>query len=390
MIRNLVRKTSNLMSGNWDLNVHEQQIQDMALKFSNKELAPKANEWDRDSIFPRDLIKSTAELGFGGMYCSGTYGGSELSRLESSLIYEALSKGCVSFSVYLSVHNMVAWIIDTFADENLKEKYLPGMFAFDKFGAYCLTEPSSGSDAASMRTVAVLEGDYYTINGSKMFITGGAAADVMALMCKTGPKEISCIIVEGNTPGVHFSKNEEKLGWNLHPTNLVSFDNVKIHKSNLVGKPGIGMKIALQGLEGGRINIASCGLGGAWFALEKARDYMENRVQFGSKLSEFQYLRFKMAEAFTKLTTSRVLVRHAAHMVDTKNTDKIPLSSMAKLVATDYCFEIVDMALQMHGGMGVIKSTGIERVFRDLRILKIVEGTNEIMRLIISRSLFHS
>jgi alkylation response protein AidB-like acyl-CoA dehydrogenase len=221
-----------------------------------------------------------------------------------------------------------------------------------------------------------------------MFITGGEAGDVLAVMCKTGLKEISCIIVEKGTPGLSFGKNEDKLGWNMHPTNLVNFDNVRVPATNLVGKPGIGFKIALQGLEGGRINIASCGIGGAWFALEAATHYMKSREQFGTKISEFQYPRFIMAEAFTKLTVSRILVRHAAHLLDSKNSQKITVGSMSKLYATDNCFEVVNTALQMHGGMGVIKSTGIERVFRDLRILQIVEGTNEIMRLLIARSLF--
>ena len=376
------------MQGSWDLSSDERSVYELALKFSDQELAPQANDWDRNSIFPRDLIKSTAKLGFGGMYCSHEYGGGELTRLETSLIYEALSKGCVSFAVYVSVHNMVAWIIDTFASAELKSKYLPLLFSYEKFGAYCLTEPGSGSDAVAMKTSAKLDGDSYVINGSKMFITGGSAGDLLAVMCKTGEKEISCILVDKDTKGLSFGKNEEKLGWNPHPTNLVMFDNVRVPASNLVGKPGIGFKIALQALEGGRINIASCGLGGAWFALEAATNYMQHREQFGSKISDFQYPRFIMAEAYTKLITSRIMVRYAAKMLDSKNPEKITIGSMAKLFATDSCFEIANTALQMHGGMGVIKSTGIERVFRDLRILQIVEGTNEIMRLIISRALF--
>lgn len=388
MLKLLNRNVSNLMRGTWDLTPDQLSIHELALKFSDQELAPKANEWDRNSIFPRELIKSTASLGFGGLYCKSEYGGSELSRMETSLVFEALAKGCVSFSVYVSVHNMVAWIIDTFASDDLKAQYLPVLFSYEKFGAYCLTEPGSGSDAGALKTTAKSEGDSYVINGSKMFITGGAAGDVLVVMCRTGEKEISCILVEKDTKGLSFGKNEEKLGWNPHPTNVVAFDNVKVPKRNLIGKPGQGLKIALQGLEGGRINISSCGLGGAWFALEAATEYMQHREQFGQKISDFQYLRFVMAEAYTKLTTSRIVVRHAAHLLDSKNPEKITVGSMAKLFATDNCFEAVNTALQMHGGMGVIKSTGIERVFRDLRILQIVEGTNEIMRMIISRALF--
>jgi alkylation response protein AidB-like acyl-CoA dehydrogenase len=384
----LHRRVSHLLSGTWDLSSDELQLHDVALKFSDKELSPKAGAWDLASHFPRDVIQQTAGLGFGGLYCSPEHGGSGLSRLETSLVFEALAKGCVSFATYLSVHNMAAWILDTFASPALKSHYLPKMCALELFGAYCLTEPDSGSDAKMMKTAAKLDGDYYVINGAKMFITGGAASDVMVVMCKTAENEVSSFLVEKKFGGVHFGKNEEKLGWKMHPTNLVTFENVRVPKENLIGKLGGGYKIALQGLGGGRINIASISLGGAWFALEKARDYMEQRKQFGQTISEFQYPRFVMAEEYAKLTSARVLVRHAARLLDSNNASKITVGAMAKLQATDICFEIVDKALQMHGGMGVIHSTGIERVFRDLRINKIVEGTNEIMKLLIARELF--
>jgi len=384
----LNRKFSNVVAGTWDLNNDHRQIFDLALKFSDKELAPFAGHWDQHSLFPKETFKHSATLGFGGIYCKSEFGGSELSRLEASLIFECLAKGCVSFSVYLSVHNMVAWILDTFASTQLKSKYLSSLFSFDKFGAYCLTEPTSGSDAASMKTTAKYADGYYYINGSKMFITGGDAGDLMLVMCKTSEKQISCLAVEKGFEGVQVSKSELKHGWNSHPTNMISFDNVKVPKENLVGKEGEGLKIALKALEGGRVNVSSCGIGGAWFALEKTRDYMEGREQFGQKLKEFQYLRFKMAEALSELTTSRIVVRHAAKLLDDGNPDRGIIASISKLVATDLCYEVANKAVQYHGGMGVIKSTGVERVLRDLRILQIVEGSNEIMRMIISRNLF--
>jgi alkylation response protein AidB-like acyl-CoA dehydrogenase len=388
MYKTLRKFSTRVLDGTWDLTSEQQAIHDLALKFSDQEVAPNASEWDSNALFPRDVIKSSAKLGFGGLYCKPEFGGSNLSRLETTLVFEALAKGCVSFSVYSTVHNMVAWILDTFGSQELKSKYLYSLISYDLFGSYCLTEPGSGSDASALKTVAKIDGNDYIINGSKMYITGGIASDVMIVMCKTGEKEISCILVESNSKGINFNKNELKLGWNSNPTNLVNFDNVRVPVCNLIGQPGMGFKIALQALEGGRINISSCGLGGAWFALEAAKNYMQIREQFNKKLSEFQYLSFIMAEAFTKLTVSRILVRHAANLLDTKNPDKICVGSMAKFFTTDNCFEAVNVALQMHGGMGVIKSTGVERVFRDLRILQIVEGTNEIMRLLISRSLF--
>lgn len=384
----LSRTFSKVLSGTWALTEDQLQIHDLALKFADKELSPNSYEWDVKSIFPRDSFKHSASLGFGGIYCKSDYGGSELSRVEASLIFECLSKGDVSFSVYLSVHNMVAWVLDSYASAYLKEKYLPSLFAFDRFGAYCLTEPSSGSDAAAMKTTAKLEGGKYVLNGSKMFITGGAAGDLMLVMCKTGPKSISCLAVERDYPGIHISPSEAKHGWNSHPTNLINFDQVEVPKENLVGEEGEGLKIALKALEGGRVNISSCGLGGAWFALEKTRDYLDQRQQFGKKLKEFQYLRFKMAESLSKLTTSRLIVRHAAEMLDSQNAEKGVLASICKLESTELCYEIANMAVQYHGGMGVMKSTGVERALRDLRILQIVEGSNEIMRMIIARNLF--
>jgi alkylation response protein AidB-like acyl-CoA dehydrogenase len=384
----LSRKFSKVLSGTWSLSEDQSHLHDLALKFAEKELSPKSYEWDTKGLFPVETFRHSASLGFGGIYLKPDYGGSGLSRLEASLIFECLSKGDVSFAVYLSVHNMVAWVLDTFASEYLKEKFLPSLISFNRFGAYCLTEPSSGSDAAAMKTTAKLQGGHYVINGSKMFITGGAAGDLMLVMCKTGPKSVSCLAVEKETTGVHISPNEEKHGWNSHPTNFITFENVHVPKEHLVGEEGQGLKIALKALEGGRVNISSCGLGGAWFALEKTRDYLEQREQFGKKLKDFQYLRFKMAESLSQLTTSRIVVRHAAEMIDQDNSDRSVLASISKLVATELCYEVANLAVQYHGGMGVIKSTGVERALRDLRILQIVEGTNEIMRMIIARGLF--
>jgi len=384
-IRNIRRSFSSLLEGNWDLTPDQQAIQETARKFALQELAPYVNEWDEKKHFPKDVVKKSAELGFAGLYCSSEYGGCGLSRLDTSLVFEALSTGCIGITTYITVHNMCCWVIDTFGSKDQKEAWLPAMFNFDKFASYCLTEPHSGSDAAALSTKAELQGDYYVINGSKMFITGGEQSNIYLVMCKTGHKEISCIAVEKGTPGLGFGKPESKLGWHSHPTQMVTFDNVKVPKSNMIGEPGVGFKIALMALEGGRVNIASVSLGGAWFALERALDYMHSRTQFGSKLSDFQYLRFKMSEAFTQLTASRLLVRHSAKLLDEKNSEKIAISSMAKLFATDNCFEVANLALQMHGGYGVIKEYGVERVVRDLRFMQIVEGTNEIMRMVIAR-----
>lgn len=327
-------------------------------------------------------------LNYIGIYTSETYGGSNLGRLEASLIFEGLATGCVGSSAYLSIHNMCCWMIDEFGSEEQKKSWLPKMTNLEWFSSYCLTEPGSGSDAMAMVTKAEEDGEDYIINGSKAFISGNS--DIFLVMCKTGEKEISCIAVERTSKGLSLGKNEHKMGWNVQPTQMVLFDNVRVPKKNLIGKRGNGFKIAMMGLDGGRINIASCSLGGAAYCLDAAKEYMKTRKQFGKPISDFQYLQFKMAEMATDLQVSRIIVRQAAQSIDQKSPNKTIYASMAKLTATEKCFDIVSGSLQMHGGYGYLKEYPIERYFRDLRVHMILEGTNEIMRMIIARKIFQA
>ncbi len=322
------------------------------------------------------------------IYTSEAFGGSGLGRIEASLIFEALATGCVGSSAYLSIHNMCCWMIDEFGTEAQKQAWLPKMNPLEWFASYCLTEPGSGSDAMAMLTNAREDGDDFVINGSKAFISGDS--DIFLVMCKTAENEISCIAVERTTKGLSLGKNEHKMGWNVQPTQMVLFDNVRVPKTNLVGKRGQGFKIAMIGLDGGRINIASCSLGGAAYCLEAAKEYMKTRKQFGKSLSEFQYLQFKVAEMATDLHVSRLITRQAALAIDANSPNKTTYAAMAKLEATEKCFNIVSGALQLHGGYGYLKEYPIERYFRDLRVHMILEGTNEIMRMIISRKIFQA
>lgn len=388
-IFSLTKKNINMLMDSSQLTEDQKTIQESAYSFAKNEFMPFAKEWDEHKIFPKNIYKKAAEMGFASIYTSEQFGGAGLGRLEASLIFEGLATGCVGSSAYLSIHNMCAWMIDTYGNEEQKAQWLPRMSTFDLFSSYCLTEPNSGSDAFAMRTNAKsLDNDYYVLNGTKQFISGDS--DILLVMCKTGENEVSCLAVEREGSwgkGLSFGKNEHKMGWNVQPTQMVIFEDLKVPKKNIIGKVGEGFKIAMSGLDGGRINIASCSLGGAAYCFEAAKEYMKQRKQFGKPLSDFQYLQFKLADMATELQVSRNITRFAANMIDSKSADKTTYSAMAKNFATEKCFNIVNDALQMHGGYGYLKEYQIERYFRDLRVHMILEGTNEIMKLIISRNI---
>ncbi|XP_072320325.1 isobutyryl-CoA dehydrogenase, mitochondrial [Eucyclogobius newberryi] len=368
----------------------QKEFQKVAFDFAANEMAPHMAEWDQNEIFPVETLKKAAQLGFGGIYVQPDVGGSGLSRLDTSVIFEALSTGCVSTTAYISIHNMCAWMIDTFGNNEQREKYCPDLCAMEKFASYCLTEPGSGSDAASLLTTARRNGDHYIMNGSKAFISGGGDTDVYVVMCRTGgkgPKGISCLLVEKGTPGLGFGKKERKVGWNSQPTRAVIFEDCVVPVSNRLGEEGQGFNIAMKGLNGGRINIASCSLGAAHASLLLAREHLSVRKQFGETLSNNQYLQFQLAEMATKLTASRLMVREAAKALQEGRSDAVSLCSMAKLFATDECFSICNQALQMYGGYGYLKDYPVQQFVRDIRVHQILEGTNEVMRMIISRNL---
>lgn len=375
------------LTESFSLTDEQRLIKETALNFAKERIMPFSLEWDINSHFPIDVIKSTAELGFAGIYLSEDVGGSSLGRIEASLIFEALAYGCPSTSAYISIHNMINWVISTFGSEDQRQEYCTKLSSMEYLATYCLTEPNSGSDAAAMKTMAKEDGDDFVINGSKMFISGGSIADINLVMCLTGPNEISAIVVPKDAKGLSFGKREHKMGWKNQPTTLVIFEDCRVNKRNLIGKRGDGFRFAMQALNGGRVNIASCSLGGAQFAIDKAIEYTNDRKQFGKRLSEFQNTQFKLSEFATKLISSRLLVRAAAHALDNDDKDKIALASMAKLHATDQCFEVVDGCLQLFGGYGYLHEYGIEKVLRDLRVHRILEGTNEIMRVLIHRNL---
>lgn len=372
------------------LSEEQTAIREMVRDFAEQEMAPYAAEWDEKHIFPVDTLRKAAELGLAAIYVNTDVGGSGLSRLDSAIIFEELSAACPSTAAYLSIHNMVGWLIDQYASEELRQKWLPKLATMEVLSSYCLTEPSSGSDAASLKTTAVRDGDHYILNGAKAFISGGSATDVYACMVRTGdnsPKGISCVLVEKDTPGLSFGKREEKLGWHSQPTTMVFFENCRVPVSNRIGDEGQGFKIALNALNGGRVNIAACSLGGARNCISLARSYMLERTQFKQKLAEFEALQFRLADMLTDLEASRLMVHRAAVSLDQKDPGAIMHCAMAKRMATDLCFNICNQALQLHGGYGYIREYPIERFFRDLRVHQILEGTNEIMRLIISRQI---
>ncbi len=373
-----------------DFNLSEDQLAfvDLAKTFARDEMLEHAKEWDEKAYFPKDVLKKAASLGLAGIYVNDDIGGTGLTRLDAAIIFEALAYACVSTSAYLSIHNMVAGIINTYASEELKNHWGPKLCQMEAFSSYCLTEPDSGSDAASLKTTAKKDGSHYILNGVKAFISGGGASDVYLAMVRTGDqthKGISCVLIEKDRDGISFGKKEEKLGWNSQPTSMVFFENCKIPVSNLIGEEGMGFKIALNALNGGRINIAACSLGGALRAIEETKRYMDERKQFGKKLNEFQALRFKYADMLTQYEAARLMVFQAACALDNNDADTPLRCAMAKRFATDACFNIVNDALQLHGGYGYLSEYPLERIFRDLRVHQILEGTNEIMREIISK-----
>lgn len=374
----------------FSLNEAQRAISEMARGFADERLAPHALDWDERKHFPVDVIRETASLGMGGIYVREASGGSGLSRLDAALIFEALATGCPAISAYISIHNMVAWMIDRYGDAAQRARFLPQLCSMDWLGAYCLTEPGSGSDAAALKTRAVRAGDDYVLDGSKQFISGAGAAGVYVVMARTGeagPKGISAFIVPADTKGVSFGAIERKMGWNAQPTRQVILDGARVPAANRLGAEGDGFRIAMSGLDGGRLNIGACSLGGGQKALEASIVYLGDRKAFGKPLSEFQALQFRLADMATNLEAARVFLWHAASALDRAAPEATRLCAMAKRVATDTGFEVANQALQLHGGYGYLAEYGIEKIVRDLRVHQILEGTNEIMRLIVARSL---
>lgn len=376
-----------------DFNLTQEQlsIREMVQQFAEKEMHPYAKNWDQQNFFPKDTLRKAASLGLAGIYVSSESGGAGLTRLDSAIIFEELATACPSTAAYLSIHNMVCALIDHYASADLKSTWLPKLLSMEIMSSYCLTEPNSGSDAAALKTTAIREGDEYVLNGTKAFISGGSSSDLYVCMVRTGgegPKGISCLLVEGNRNGISFGKKEQKLGWHSQPTSMIFFENCRVPITNKIGEEGTGFKIALSALNGGRINIAACSIGGAKNCISLARQYMLERNQFNRKLSEFQALQFKFADMLTEFEASRLMNYRAAQALDQKDKKAILYCAMAKRFATDLCFEICNRALQIFGGYGYISDYPIERYFRDLRVHQILEGTNEIMRLIIARQAF--
>ena len=370
----------------------QRAFRDLAESFTKEHIQPNAARWDEEKIFPKDTLRKAAELGFAAIYIDEEHGGSGLGRVDALLIFEELAKGCPSTAAFMSIHNMVGWMIDRFGDDAQRARWVPGLAAMDLFGSYCLTEPGSGSDAASLRTKAVRDGDDFVINGTKAFISGAGddGSDIFVVMARTGqegPKGISAIIVEKGTQGMSFGAQEKKLGWHSQPTAMVNFDNCRVPVGNLIGAEGEGFKIAMQGLDGGRVNIGACSLGGAQFAFETAVEYVKERRQFGRPLADFQATQFKLADMETELQAARLMLYNAAKKLTDKAPDATKLAAMAKRFATDVGFRVANEALQLHGGYGYLMDYPIERILRDLRVHQILEGTNEIMRVIAAREI---
>ena len=375
-----------------DFELSEQQraIKDTARAFAHGEMMPLARQWDEEEVFPADTLRQAAALGFGGIYVSADLGGSALSRFDAALIFEELAQGCPSTAAYISIHNMVAWMIDAYGAGELRERLLPDLCSMGKFASYCLTEPDSGSDAASLKTRAVRESDHYVLDGNKAFISGGGRSDVYIVMARTGeggPRGISCFLVENGTPGLSFGAKEKKLGWHSQPTAMVILEGCRIPVANRIGAEGQGFKIAMRALDGGRLNIAACSLGGAQFCLDRTVTYMKERKQFGTRLADFQALGFRIADYATAIEAARLMLHRAASALDQGEPGATRLAAMAKRLATDTGFDVVNGCLQLHGGYGYLRDHPIERVLRDLRVHQILEGTNEVMRLIVSRDL---
>lgn len=372
------------------LSEEQSAIQDMARNFATEKLAPHAKQWDEDKHFPVDTLKEMAGLGFAGIYLQEEYGGSGLSRFDAALIFEALSGGCTSTAAYMTIHNMASWMIDSFGNAEQRAKYLPRLTSMEWIASYCLTEPDSGSDAGAMRSRAVRDGDHYVLNGSKAFISGSGVSDIYVAMVRTGDegaKGVSCFIIEKGTPGLSFGANEKKMGWNNQPTAQVIFEDCRVPVENRIGEEGEGFKFAMMGLDGGRLNIAACSLGTAQRAFDMALEYAKTREQFGQSIAEFQAIQFKLADMATDLEAARLMLYEAAKTLDEGKAEKTRKSAMAKRFVTDTCFNVANEALQIHGGYGYLQDYEIERMVRDLRVHQILEGTNEIMRMIIARDL---
>jgi len=374
----------------FELSEEQRSFQDVARQFAAERLAPHAADWDQRCHFPVDALREAARLGFAGIYVGEAHGGAGLSRLDAAIIFEELAAGCTSTAAYLSIHNMVAWMIDAFGSDEQRARWLPGLMTMERLASYCLTEPGSGSDAASLRTRAERAGEVYRLNGSKAFISGAGASDLYACMVRTGgagPKGISCLVVGRDAPGLSFGKQEKKLGWRSQPTAMVIFEDCEVPVADRIGTEGDGFRIAMQGLDGGRVNIAACALGAARACYEKARSHLLQRRQFGQPLAAFQALQFRLADMATELEAARLMVHRAASALDRGAADATMACAMAKRFATDIAFEVCNHALQLHGGYGYIQDYEIERYLRDVRVHQILEGTNEIMRVIIARRL---
>ncbi|WP_114418601.1 acyl-CoA dehydrogenase family protein [Marinospirillum perlucidum] len=375
-----------------DFNLTEDQLafRDAAKAFAEKSMAPHAAQWDAEHIFPVDVIREAGEMGFCGLYTPEAQGGMQLSRLDTSVIVEELAAACPSTTAYITIHNMVSWMVSSFAQPEVADELGPLLASGEYLGSYCLTEPGAGSDAGSLRTKATREGDDYILEGSKMFISGAGSTDILVVMARTGTQEegakgVSAFIVPGDAEGIEYGKSEEKMGWNSQPTRLVTLDRVRVPAKYLMGREGEGFKFAMKGLDGGRINIATCSVGAAQAALTRSREYLHERKQFGRELAGFQALQFKLADMATDLTAARQMVRLAAFKLDQGDHEATLYCAMAKRFATDVCFNVIDEALQLHGGYGYIREYPLERYLRDARVHRILEGTNEIMRLIVAR-----
>lgn len=377
---------------NFELSDDQKAFQDAARAFARAEMAPHAAHWDEEKVFPVDVLRAAGELGFMGLYSPEATGGLALSRLDSTLVLEELAAACTSTAAYISIHNMATWMVCTWGSDAVRTDWGNALTSGDKLASYCLTEPSAGSDAASLRTSARREGDGYVINGSKMFISGAGSTDLLVVMARTGTPEqgakgISAFAIPADLPGIHYGKNEAKMGWNSQPTRAITFDNVRLAGSYLMGEEGQGFAIAMRGLDGGRINIATCSIGAAQAVLEQSLTYVQERQQFGAPLADLQNIQFTLADMATELVAARQMVRLAASRLDNDHPEKTATCAMAKRFATDIGFAVCDQALQLHGGYGYIREYPIERYFRDTRVHQILEGTNEIMRLIIARRL---
>ncbi len=372
------------------LNEEQALICEMAKTFAMNELRPHASKWDSEGYLDREKLIALGALGFGGIYTREEHGGSGLGRLDAALIFEQLSRGDISHAAFLSIHNMATWMVDKFADDQLRAKFVPGLASAELIASYCLTEPSAGSDAANLRTTAKRDSDAYVLNGAKVFISGAGFSDVYVVMARTsdnGARGVSAFIVEKDAPGLSFGKNEEKMGWRAQPTAMVNFDDCRIPVSNRIGPEGEGFKYAMAGLDGGRLNIAACALGGAQDALDRALQYVRERRQFGRAIADFQATQFKLADMETELSAARALLYQAAQRLDARMPDATRFCAMAKRFVTDTAFKVANDALQLHGGYGYLADYEVERIVRDLRVHQILEGTNEIMRVIVSREM---